>query len=81
MCCCRFRTPVVAMPEVSTARVEADRGVCKGYGNCAIEDPEHFDVDDEGLVVVLEQPRNPSDVAKVNEAARACPVAAITVKT
>jgi len=58
-------------------RIHADVGKCQGYGNCAGLDKVHFDLDDDGLVVV----RSPTITAEQREtvtaAVRACPAEAI----
>jgi ferredoxin len=58
-------------------RIQADVGKCQGYGNCVAIDAQHFDLDDDGLVVVLDQTVSPSDLDTTEEAIRSCPVAAI----
>lgn len=61
-------------------RATADLSRCQGYANCVIAAPDVFDLDDKtGLVVVLQE--NPPDdrEAAVREAARSCPVQAITL--
>ncbi len=67
------------MRNAPVAHVEPDLTACKGYGNCAIEAPEFFDVDDDGVVVVLRQPASSDDLQHAEAAARACPVAALKV--
>ena len=59
-------------------KVEIDRDVCIGSGNCVYEAPGAFDLDSESVAVVL-------DVARASEeqilaAARKCPSRAITVR-
>ncbi|MCX5142113.1 MULTISPECIES: ferredoxin [unclassified Streptomyces] len=56
-----------------------DRDVCIGAGQCALVAPKVFTQDDDGLSELL--PASEDDLAGplVGEAARACPVQAITV--
>jgi ferredoxin len=63
---------------VSGVRVQADRDVCVGAGNCVLTAPDIFDQDDDGLVTVLE-PNPPADRnGDVERAVRMCPSGAIT---
>ncbi|GAB3692490.1 ferredoxin [Nocardiopsis oceani] len=58
-------------------RIGADIGKCQGYGNCVVLDSEHFDLDDEGMVVVLRESVEENETDKATEAVRSCPVNAI----
>jgi ferredoxin len=58
-------------------RIHADVGKCQGYGNCAGLDKEHFDLDDDGLVVVRRDRVMAGDRDTVAEAVRSCPAEAI----
>jgi ferredoxin len=58
-------------------QIQADARKCQGYGNCVDLDPTHFDLDDDGLVVVLADSVAPSDEARAGAAVRSCPVNAI----
>ena len=60
--------------------VKADLGACQGYANCVIGAPEYFDLDDDGVVVLLRSEVPEADRARVTEAARSCPVSALTVE-
>ncbi|QRP49356.1 ferredoxin [Amycolatopsis sp. FDAARGOS 1241] len=62
------------MSEIST-----DQTRCQGYGNCAAAAPEVFDLDDTGLVEVLNANPEGPELARAREAATMCPVQAITV--
>lgn len=57
-------------------RIDIDRDVCIGAGQCALAAPKVFTQDDDGLSELLPVPE-PGPM--VGEAARACPVQAITV--
>ncbi|HST43334.1 MAG TPA: ferredoxin [Conexibacter sp.] len=62
-------------------RVTVDLGRCNAYGNCVIEAPDVFDIDDgSGLAIVLDEHPPEERRAKVTAAARLCPVLAITVE-
>ena len=58
-------------------RLASDVGKCQGYGNCVAIDEKHFDLDDDGLVVVVEESVTADDLETTEEAIRSCPVAAI----
>ena len=58
-------------------RIAADAGKCQGYGNCVDLAPEHFDLDDDGLVVVLRHDVDPAGAETVGAAVRSCPVQAV----
>lgn len=60
-------------------RVIADREVCQGYGNCVLADPDLFDIDDEGLVVLNAETVEENGVAAAKRAAYDCPSEAISV--
>jgi ferredoxin len=59
-------------------RVEVDLTRCQGYGNCLGAAPEIFDLNDDGLVLILRQPEA-GDEDATRAGAKLCPVKAITV--
>jgi ferredoxin len=68
------------MAELSQAnriRVEVDRDLCIGSGDCVATEPDVFELDDEGKAVVLDPDAAATD--DIVEAARNCPVTAIFV--
>lgn len=62
-----------------TMKIHADKDVCQGFGNCALAAPEYFDVDDDGIVVVLEETVPAEKVAEATEAVRWCPIRALEI--
>jgi ferredoxin len=54
-----------------------DRGACMGSGNCSFWAPGVFDLDDDGIAVVLDPAAAPED--KIVLAAQGCPTQAISV--
>lgn len=60
--------------------VRADAGACQGYANCVIGADDVFDIDDDGVVVVLRDTIDEADRERVATAARSCPVSALTVE-
>jgi ferredoxin len=60
-------------------RIDIDRDVCIGAGQCALVAPGVFTQDDDGLSTVLPGREDGGGDPMVREAARACPVSAIRV--
>jgi ferredoxin len=58
-------------------RIHADVAQCQGYGNCAALDAGHFDLDDDGLVVVLRPEVDAGERETAEAAVRSCPAEAI----
>lgn len=58
-------------------RVEVDRGLCIGSGDCVDTAPAVFQLDDEDKAVVIDPDGEPVDL--VIDAATNCPVTAIFV--
>jgi ferredoxin len=58
-------------------KIVAHRDRCMGHSQCLIAAPEVFDLDDEGLVVILQE--DPSDELRpaVREAILRCPEQAL----
>ncbi|MDR3081367.1 MAG: ferredoxin [Streptomyces sp.] len=59
--------------------ITIDKGVCIGSGQCALAAPGVFTQDDDGYSEVLPGMEDGGGDPLVREAARACPVRAITV--
>jgi ferredoxin len=59
--------------------VRADAGLCQGYANCIMDAGEVFDLDDEGLVIVLKPVITAEERAQVEQAIVNCPVAALSL--
>jgi ferredoxin len=55
--------------------IEINREVCMGSGNCSFWAPGVFDLDDEGIAVVIDPSGAPED--KIVLAAQGCPTQAI----
>lgn len=60
-------------------RIHADVGKCQGYGNCAVVDAEHFDLDDDGLVVVRRDTVTAAERDTAADAVRSCPAEALAL--
>jgi ferredoxin len=59
---------------------KVDRAKCIGCGACAAVCPAVFDMDDEGLAIVIANPVPSEEEIAVQEAADGCPVEAISIE-
>jgi ferredoxin len=57
--------------------IKIDRESCMGSGNCSFWAPGVFDLDDDGIAIVLDA--TAADDDKIVLAAQGCPTQAITV--
>jgi ferredoxin len=57
--------------------ITIDREVCMGSGNCSFWAPGVFDLDDDGVAVVVDLDGSPED--KIILAAQGCPTQAISI--
>ena len=69
--------PMEGLSPKNRIRVEVDRDLCIGSGDCVSTAPEVFELDDDGKAVVLDPDGAP--VEEVLDAAQNCPVTAIFV--
>ncbi|MEU2788023.1 ferredoxin [Streptomyces sp. NPDC007100] len=60
-------------------KIDIDTSVCIGSGQCALTAPGVFTQDDDGLSALLPGREDGAGDPLVREAARACPVRAISV--
>jgi ferredoxin len=60
-----------------TLEIAIDREVCMGSGNCSFWAPGVFDLDDDGVAVVIDPDGAPED--KIVLAAQGCPTQAISL--
>lgn len=58
-------------------KIFVDRAKCTGLGICESLAPEHFEVDDDGVLVLLEENVTDADRQAVNEAIAGCPTEAL----
>ncbi|MCW2686564.1 MAG: hypothetical protein JWR37_1454 [Mycobacterium sp.] len=61
-------------------RLHADFSLCQGYGNCVTGASDTFDVDDDGVVVLLRAAIEAPDRPRIEEAVRSCPVSALSIE-
>jgi Ferredoxin len=57
--------------------IEINREVCMGSGNCSFWAPAVFDLDDDGVAIVIDAEGDTED--KIILAAQGCPTQAISV--
>lgn len=62
------------------AVIRADLSLCQGYANCVVAAEDYFDIDDGGVVVVLRSTVRASELGRVLDAVRSCPVSALDVE-
>jgi ferredoxin len=58
-------------------KIEANRELCKGHGQCELFAPAYFEIDDDALVVVLKDEVDPADEGAVRDAVAHCPEVAL----
>lgn len=64
----------------SRTQVRVDRKKCMGYANCLATAPDLFDLDDDGIAIVIGfLPDSPGSEELARRAARACPANAIEI--
>ncbi|MBN9101074.1 MULTISPECIES: ferredoxin [unclassified Pseudonocardia] len=61
-------------------RITADRDVCDGHGMCEAMAHEFFELDDDGLVLVLDEAPGDEHRELVDSAVRSCPVSALRLE-
>ena len=59
--------------------VHADQKRCEGWAICVAEADDVFDIDDDGVVVVLRHSIDDADRGRVEDVARRCPKSALAV--
>jgi ferredoxin len=58
-------------------KIEVDRVKCVGLGLCEAASPDHFEVGDDGQLVLLSDTVTDEQRAEAEEAVRSCPTAAL----
>lgn len=61
-------------------KVHADLDRCEGYANCVVAADDVFDIDDDGIVKVLQSSVDETRLDEVTEAVHSCPVAALSLE-
>jgi ferredoxin len=62
-------------------RVTVDTSRCEGHAMCQGVAPDVFDLDNDGIAVVLLDPIPDALAGQAEAGVRACPVAALTIHT
>ncbi|CAA9297463.1 MAG: Ferredoxin [uncultured Actinomycetospora sp.] len=60
-------------------KIEANRDICIGAGNCVLAAEDVFDQDDEALVVVLSDQPSDDQTTEVRNAVAQCPSGALSL--
>ena len=60
-------------------QVRANVRICEGFANCLVAAPDLFDLDDDDKVIILQGELDDAERARVDEAIRSCPVAALSI--
>lgn len=60
--------------------LKADLAACQGYANCVVGADDVYDLDDDGIVVLLRETISEDDRPRVENAAKSCPVSALWVE-
>jgi ferredoxin len=60
-------------------RLEVDRDVCIGSGNCVLTAPDIFDQDDDGVVTLLVADPDADQDQRIQEAVERCPSGALSL--
>jgi ferredoxin len=59
--------------------VKADFEACQGYANCVAAASDVFDIDDDGIVILLRAEAPEQERPRFEEAVRSCPMNALTL--
>lgn len=60
--------------------LKADFGACQGYANCVDAAPDVYDIDDDGVVVLLRDHIFDQERPRIEEAVRSCPMSALSIE-
>lgn len=58
-------------------RIVVDRIKCVGLGLCEAAAPTHFEVGDDGQLIVLRETVDEKDLTEAEDAVRSCPTSAL----
>lgn len=61
-------------------KVTCDFDKCTGLGLCESISPDYFEVNDEGLLVLLREDVTDETLAEIEEAVEACPTEALRIE-
>lgn len=63
-----------------TVKIVVDRARCTGLGICESLAPDHFEVNDDGELVLLDENVTDEQLREVEEAVRGCPTEALRLQ-
>ena len=81
MALCAFAFGCSRRKENAVHVVAADLELCQGYGNCVMNAPGVFELDETGIVTVLTSHVDDADLERVRSAVAACPVSALSLRS
>ena len=58
-------------------KVVVDRVKCTGLGICEAQSPNHFEIDDDGELLVLKEDVSPDELEELRDTVAACPTGAL----
>ncbi len=61
-------------------RIVVDRDLCQGHAMCELEAPDYFRVPKRGQVEILDEEPPDADRPQIEEAVRACPTQALSIR-
>jgi ferredoxin len=61
-------------------KIQADRDICIGAGNCVLAAENVFDQDDDAIVVVLQETPEGADADAARNAVGSCPSGALAIQ-
>ena len=64
---------------MDTLRIVVDRGRCTGIGICESLDPDRFEVDDDGTLIVHDDLVGDGDREEIEHAVASCPAVALSL--
>lgn len=60
--------------------LKADIDMCQGYANCVASASDTFDIDDDGVVVLLREQVSDDERGETKEAVNSCPASALSIE-
>lgn len=60
--------------------LKANYDACEGHGNCVQLAPDHFDLGEDGVVIITNARFGDSDLGVLEAAVRSCPVSALWIE-
>ena len=67
--------------DVTVKRLSVDLDLCEGYGNCVFEAEDYCEVNDDGVVHLLQTEVRAAEEERVGLAVASCPVSALLLES